>query len=256
MNRAFKTRHMPAVALYRVPSLPRAPQSGVPLVLERFALFSFRRRRAVLGVWLVLLIGLGMLQGVVGSAFRTEFRLPSTESKRGFDTLKEAFPGQAAGGLSGTVVFRADQGVDDPAVKAAMSKMFEGIEAIRVSSRADEALRVESPYEPGGEQQIASTATGAAPNPEAGKIAYATVDIPADFDQSDLKTVTSHVEDLTPHISGLQVELGGEVFAKFEAPSSEVIGLVGAIFILLIAFGSVLAIFPAQWDPKLGIHVT
>ena len=42
-------------------------------------------------------------------------------------------------------------------------------------------------------------------------------------------------------IDGLQVELGGEAFAEFEPPSSEAIGLAFAIFILILAFGSVLA---------------
>ena len=40
---------------------------------------------------------------------------------------------------------------------------------------------------------------------------------------------------------GLQVELGGQVFAEFEPPSSEVLGLAFAIIILILAFGSVLA---------------
>jgi RND superfamily putative drug exporter len=217
------------------------PPPGVLTVLERFALFCFRRRRAMLGIWLVLLVGLGVLQGAVGSSFRTEFRLPSSESKRGFDTLEQAFPGQAAGGMSGTIVFRADQGVTDPAVKAAMSQMFDGVAALTVPSKPGETLDVQSPYAPGGERQIASSQPGAPPNAEAGKIAYANVNFPQEIDQGDTKKITSEVEALTPHIDGLQVELGGEVFAKFEAPSSETIGLVGAIFILLLAFGSVLA---------------
>ena len=45
----------------------------------------------------------------------------------------------------------------------------------------------------------------------------------------------------TPHIDGLRVELGGFIFAEFEEPSSEVLGLAFAIVILILAFGSVLA---------------
>jgi RND superfamily putative drug exporter len=122
-----------------------------------------------------------------------------------------------------------------------MTQMFQGVRSIKVPSQPGETLDVESPYEPGGERQIAASRPGGPANAEAGKIAYATVDLPQDIDQGDLKKITSEVESLTPHIEGLQVELGGEVFAKFEAPSSETIGLVGAIFILLLAFGSVLA---------------
>ena len=39
----------------------------------------------------------------------------------------------------------------------------------------------------------------------------------------------------------MRIELGGLIFAEFENPSSEVIGLAFAIVILILAFGSVLA---------------
>ncbi|MEY2399694.1 MAG: putative drug exporter of the superfamily, partial [Actinomycetota bacterium] len=42
-------------------------------------------------------------------------------------------------------------------------------------------------------------------------------------------------------VHGLQVELGGQIFAAFKPPTSEVIGLAFAIVILILAFGSVLA---------------
>src|SRR5439155_22396781 len=41
--------------------------------------------------------------------------------------------------------------------------------------------------------------------------------------------------------SRLQVELGGSMFGEFKMPASEVIGVIGAVVILLIAFGSLLA---------------
>ena len=45
----------------------------------------------------------------------------------------------------------------------------------------------------------------------------------------------------SPEIDGLRIELGGFLFAEFEQPSSELIGLAFAIVILIVAFGSVLA---------------
>jgi RND superfamily putative drug exporter len=44
-----------------------------------------------------------------------------------------------------------------------------------------------------------------------------------------------------PDIEGLQVELGGQIFAEFEVPSSELLGIAFAIIVLILAFGSVLA---------------
>ena len=43
-------------------------------------------------------------------------------------------------------------------------------------------------------------------------------------------------------VDGLEIELGGELFVNFEPPQSETLGLAAAVFILLLAFGSVLAV--------------
>ena len=44
-----------------------------------------------------------------------------------------------------------------------------------------------------------------------------------------------------PGIDGVRVEYGGDMFNEFEPPSSELLGLAFAIVILILAFGSVLA---------------
>ncbi len=44
-----------------------------------------------------------------------------------------------------------------------------------------------------------------------------------------------------PSVEGLDVYLGGQMFAEWEPPSSEVLGLAFAIVILILCFGSVLA---------------
>ena len=44
-----------------------------------------------------------------------------------------------------------------------------------------------------------------------------------------------------PEIDGVEIEVGGQAFAEFEVPSSEALGISFAIIILIIAFGSVLA---------------
>jgi RND superfamily putative drug exporter len=44
-----------------------------------------------------------------------------------------------------------------------------------------------------------------------------------------------------PEIAGVQIEIGGAILAEFEVPSSELLGLSFAIIVLILAFGSVLA---------------
>jgi RND superfamily putative drug exporter len=210
-------------------------------MLERIARFCFRRRRAVALVWVAVIFVLGALSGAAGGKFKTEFRLPASESKRGFDIMNRDFPGGAGGFAVGTVVFRADD-VNAPAVKTAMTTMFDAVGKV-------EGLRVLSPYSAEAQGQVAVA------GPDAGKIAYANVTIPDTFGQADLLRVAKKVTSLIPSQPGLQVELGGQAFAKFEPPSSETLGLAFAIVILLLAFGSVLAMGLPVGDALAGIFL-
>ena len=49
------------------------------------------------------------------------------------------------------------------------------------------------------------------------------------------------IGDLVPAVDGVTVEVGGRALAEFEPPQSELIGLGFAIIVLILAFGSVLA---------------
>ncbi|MEZ5239379.1 MAG: MMPL family transporter [Microthrixaceae bacterium] len=74
-----------------------------------------------------------------------------------------------------------------------------------------------------------------------GTIAYADVELPGSLDQEAADEFTRTVEELQPSIEGVRVEYGGQLFAGFEPPSSELLGLAFAIVILILATGSVLA---------------
>ncbi len=126
-------------------------------------------------------------------------------------------------------MFTAEQGVDDPDVSAAMGELFDEVATF------DGVTRVESPYADGGEELISSD------GPQAGQIAYANVELPEDIDFVDAADIRDEILDRIPEIDGLRVEMGGFIFAEFEEPSSELFGLAFAIVILIVAFGSVLA---------------
>ena len=65
--------------------------------------------------------------------------------------------------------------------------------------------------------------------------------MPDDIQVADATTIRDSIDESLPSIDGLQIELGGVYFAEFETPSAEAIGLAFAIIILIVAFGSVLA---------------
>jgi RND superfamily putative drug exporter len=196
-------------------------------VLARLGRWCHIHRVRVLVAWVAALLVLGAVMGATGTGYRSDFTLPDVESARGSDIIDANFGGQG-GGQSGSIVFRAEQGVTDPAVERAMERYFAAVDEIP-------DVTVVSPYSPGGERQISQTGD------EAGRVAYAQVEVPQDMSFDDTVKVGDEMKELMPSVNGVQIEIGGSVFAEFEPPSSELLGLAFAIFVLIIAFGSVLA---------------
>jgi putative drug exporter of the RND superfamily len=193
-------------------------------MLQRLARFCYRRRWRVLGAWVVLLVGLFALNSTVGGKFLDEFDLPGSESQEAVDLMEEhGFDTRA--GATGQIVFEADD-VTDPAVRQAMEPLFDEIGEITAPSQ------VVSPYSEEGAHQISRDST----------IAFAEVNL-SDRDSDMLYDIGTEAREAVADadIPGVQVELGGDI--AFEQPefSSEAIGFVAALIILLIAFGSLLA---------------
>jgi RND superfamily putative drug exporter len=199
--------------------------------MRRLARFCYHRRRWVLGGWVILLIGLIVLANVAGGVFKVDFALPGSESQRAVDIMEDKGFGSRAGEQA-QIVFEATgpQGVQDPAVVAAMEQFFDQIPTV-----VDD-VAVISPYSEEGARQIASD------GPLAGKVAYAELNF-SDRESSDYEDDATAIEELRDQISvpDLRVELGGDIFAEEAFGSSEAIGLVLALIILLVAFGSLLA---------------
>jgi len=170
-------------------------------------------------------VGLFAVSSAFGEEFTTEFKLPGSESQAAIDLLEESGVAERTG-QQGQVVFEAEQGVNDPAVQQA-------IEALLADIRSNvPGVETVSPYEPGKDYQIADD----------GKIAYAELNFSdRDFDDyTDDADIIKGMRDKVD-VAGLRVELGGDMFADEPQFSSEYIGVAAAIVILLIAFGSVIA---------------
>jgi RND superfamily putative drug exporter len=197
--------------------------------MRRLGTWCHDRRKLVVIVWIVALILGNGVASAVGDAYRQDFSLSGFESTDGFTLVEDEFDDGSGSPQSGQIVFEAQQGVNDPAVKQAMEAMFAEVAQI------EEVTGVQSPYAPGGEFQISSRGDAA------GRIAYATVNLPEDIDFTRASEIGDEIREQVPDIDGLQVELGGFLFAEFEQPSAELFGLAFAIVILIVAFGSVLA---------------
>ena len=151
-------------------SPPLGPDSPRTAVLIRAGGWCFDHPWRAIALWLTAVVVVFGVAGSAGPAFSETSDVPDSDSADGVAVLQEHFPGLGTGGRSGTIVFRADQGVDDPEVRAAMENLFASVAAI------DDVTAVQSPYDPGGEFQISNRGD------TAGQIAYATVYLPEDID--------------------------------------------------------------------------
>ena len=80
-------------------------------MLRKLAHTMYRRRRWVLAAWIVLLVGAFAIGNAAGGVFRTQFKLPGSESQAAFDLLKqEGFSTRT--GEQAQIVFEARPGVD------------------------------------------------------------------------------------------------------------------------------------------------
>ncbi len=196
--------------------------------MRRFATWTTGHRKTVILGWIVALIGVGMIAGSVGSDFSEDFKLPASDSQEAFDLLETKFPAQS--GDTATIVYRAPGGVEAASVKRTMNGVFAGV------AKVPHVSEVASPYEGGGAAAISKN----------GEIAYATVQFDAisnEIDDGDIQRVIDTSREASG--DGLQVEVGGqpveEARAEEEGDSSFMIGLLAAVIILLLTFGSVVA---------------
>jgi len=197
--------------------------------MRRFASWTTSHRKTVIIAWIAALIVVGMIAKTAGSAFSEDFSLPASDSKEALDLLEQKFPAQS--GEAAQIVFRSDAGVETPGVEQKMKAVFAKVE------KFPHVSEVASPYAKGG---------GAAAISDDGKIAYATIQFDAinsDIDKDKTDEIISIARGASG--AGLQVELGGqpieEATEEEGEDSSFMVGLLAAVIVLLITFGSVVA---------------
>jgi RND superfamily putative drug exporter len=207
-------------------------------LLGRIAGWCFDHRIKAVGLWLAALFAVFGAAGAIGPRFSASSAVPGSGSAAGFAVLQEHFPDLGTGGQSGTIVFRARQGVDDPAVRAAMEALFTLVDAGFPDGDGvpeHPGGTVVSPYAEGGKGQIARS------GPLANQVAYAQVNLSTAVDDTESGLIGRAISAHAPDIEGLEVLPGGQYLAVIEPPKTELIGVAFAVLVLIIAFGSVLA---------------
>jgi RND superfamily putative drug exporter len=195
-------------------------------MLRRLASLSYRGRRWVVLAWILTVVGLTVLASNVGDDFAESFEVKGTESSNAQELLTATFPERA--GDSGELVIDAPGGIDAPRVRARVEDVLARIATV------SEVSGVTSPYSPEGARQVAPGRT----------VAYADLQF-ATRAQDLPEAVAERIQEVVAvgeRIDGTTLETGGRMFQlETFGGSSEAIGLFAAVIILLIAFGSVLA---------------
>ncbi|HEY3828724.1 MAG TPA: MMPL family transporter [Solirubrobacteraceae bacterium] len=195
----------------------------------KLARWSTTHRLYVVLGWIALIIIVNVLAQSAGTQYSNNFTLPNSDAQRAADLLQHSFPTQA--GDRDQIVFRVSSGtVLDPAVRRHMSATFAQIEHL------PHVAGVISPY--------AGPAAGKAISANQ-RIAFATVV----FDEKANLLPTSAPERVVKTAQaarqpGLQIELGGQAIEATQQEGfglSTAVGLMAAIVVLLITFGSLLA---------------
>jgi putative drug exporter of the RND superfamily len=193
--------------------------------------FSFRRRWLVVAFWIAALVAATVANSAFGGEWEGGARLQGTDSQRAYDLIEKHVPSQS--GSNASIVFEAASGTASK--KVVIEKFLEAVRKVKG------VTEVGSPFE--NPDQIS----------EKGKIAYASVSFARNEGLNAARLLVAEAKSLSG--SGVVVEFSGFQFASGELPASEILGLIAAAIILMIAFGSVLAAGIPLFTAIIGIGI-
>jgi RND superfamily putative drug exporter len=207
------------------------------LLLYRLGRLAVRRRRLVLLAWVVAAVAVILGTQSAGGKTADAFEVPGVESQRALDVLEERFPAQA--GASAQLVFAVDSGtLSTPAAAEAVELALDEVAA-----------------QPGvgdvGELQRSPDDT----------VAFADVqyDRPAESIRDAAFARLEATAARTNDGGVVTMELGGDLPSEAvseEPQGQELIGLAAAVVVLLLAFGSVVAMGLPIGTALLGLVVS
>jgi RND superfamily putative drug exporter len=182
---------------------------------------AFRRRKAVLAVWLVVLGGAFAAAATLSGPTTDSATMPGTESQAAIDLLEERLP--QANGASGRIVFAAPAG----------ERLTTGERARAVEDAVAGAAQAP------GVRSVSEPMTS-----EDGRVALAQVTwtkAAEEIPDGSVEAVQTAAE--TAHAAGVQVEFGGDAVADEASLGGlgEILGFAVAALVLAITFGSLVA---------------
>ncbi|OIK05236.1 MMPL family transporter [Streptomyces monashensis] len=209
-------------------------------LLYRLGRGAFRRRRAVLAAWLLILTAVVTCVIAFGGTTDDEFTVPGSPAQTAMDTLKKELP--SAAGTSAQIVFVAPEGheITEPRYAAAVSA------TMAQAGRAPQVVGVTDP--------VRSKAVSPDRTAALGQVRYQ-VSRAGLHDDS----LTSLERTIRPaKDAGLTVEVGGSAYGsgKSTGHTKELVGVAVALAVLTITFGSLFAAGMPLLTAITGVAVT
>ncbi len=197
-------------------------------VLYATAQFCVRRRFVVLGVWLVATIALVAISRGLGENTSENLSLPGTDSQRATDTLAKSFPDQS-NGTSPIVLHAASGKLTDSKYASAVDQAAADV------AKAPHVAAVVNPLTPQGAAALSK-------DKSTGYLSVTLAVSPGELSEGEAQQIIDAADPAKA--AGLQVETGGQLgqkVSKAATESSELIGIVAAMVILSLTFGTIVA---------------
>ncbi|MEV4620037.1 MMPL family transporter [Asanoa sp. NPDC049573] len=205
-------------------------------LLYRLGRASYRRRKLVVVLWLVLLAAVGGAAVAFKGPTSSNFTMPGTESQRAIDSLRHEFP--EASGAVGVIVVAAPEGrtLADAPLKAAVAGLVTETTAV--------------PGVVGAVDPFTAKAVS-----QDGRYGLVQVQFAGRADElTDAQRTAYENAGASAEAAGLRVGHGGEVMnSPPEVGGTEGIGVAIALVVLLVTFGSLVAAGMTMLNALIGV---
>jgi RND superfamily putative drug exporter len=194
-------------------------------VLYRLGSWTFDHRRAVVAIWVAVLVALGGLAAALGGKVSNTFTVPGTESQRALNLLNREFPG--TGGATARLVFAAPPGhtLAEPQYRSII------LPTLRLAQQVPQTVGGSSAFRQSFQLS---------PNKRIGfgDVQFA---VPVDKISNSTKAALDRVA-APARKAGLEVEFSGGVVTTHSSGEGfgDIIGLAIAFIVLSIVFGRLL----------------
>jgi putative drug exporter of the RND superfamily len=200
-------------------------------VLYAIARFCVRRRFVVLAVWVLAAVALVAVSHRLSDNTSDNLKLPGTDSQRATDALSHSFPAQSNG--SSPIVLHVSNG-----------KLTDSKYSSAVNEAAADVAK--APHVASAVNPLTSQGASALSKDQAtGYISVTTSVSAGELSVDDAQSIIDAASKPAQK-AGIEVQTGGQLGQKVSKPStesSELIGILAAMVILTITFGTLVAMF-------------